>query len=274
MKKKILIIAVAVLTAVALLTLVACDLGVNVDGGDANIADDYNSEATERNVDNMRSGAGYYLRYSLKGHSSEDGQTADEEIVVAAKGDVYYVKATDGEEAYYDLSNEAYLVLYNKDGAEAEWTKTISYYDEDYTKADATAEAKLQFSVAGLYMTYYGSAQGEAAFSDGMKKESATVAGRSCDKYGWGVNMNLGLASMNYHYDCYIDKTTGICLKWTFSGEASVVGEGSGSGSVNFECKEFRQSWTPTFPQVSEENTHVNNEPQAETGEEGDEIED
>lgn len=252
MKKKLLLVAIAALTVIVALSLVAC--GVDVDGGDASIANDYNSETTERNVNSLRTTNGYYLKYTLFASSSDDDEDTREEMILAANGDVYYYKQN-GEETIFDLSNQEYSVSYEKDESENDWSKTITYYDgQYYTQANVKAAAMTEFNVAGLYMTYYA----DMGMEDGMSKSSATVAGRSCDKYSWGVSASMLVASVNYHYDCYIDTATGICLKWTFTGSASAMGQGSGSGAVNFECQEFRTNYNINLPQVSAQNTTTN----------------
>lgn len=235
MKKKVLILAIAVLTAFALLSLAACNL-VQVTGGDASISDDYNADTTKANVASLRSNGGYFIKYQLTAESTgEDAENTNEELTLAAKNDVYYIKNSNVEEAYYDLSNNDYAAVYTK--GEDGWTLTFKAYDENYTKADA----KEAFTAFESYFVMY------ATLDEGLEKSSATIAGRACDKYSWGVSMNF-LVNVSAKSECCIDKATGICLKWAASASASGIGMDSGSGSTNFECKEFRTSYSPALP--------------------------
>lgn len=260
MKKKVLLFVVAVLTLIATLSLAACNIGINVSGGDASIADDYNAEQTNQRVDALRAGDGYYFRYHIDatGDAEDDDMVTD--IALGAKGDIYFV-SLQGDDKYFDLGNEEYFVQYEKrgDGEDAYWVKIITYYDDNYTQANAKQSVEINMSFGADYMTYYGAFYEE----DGMTKESAKVLGRDCDKYSWGIDMNLGIAKAGYNYACYIDKTTGICLKWNFSvyGNASALGGETAAGEVNFECKDFRTSYTPILPQVEEANIEYMNEP-------------
>ena len=235
MKKKVLILAIAVLTAFAILSLAACNL-VQVTGGDASISDDYNADTTQRNVNNIRTTGGYRITYRLTTESSdESSENTNETLILAAKNDVYYVKNSNVSEQYVDLSEEEYASVYTK--GEDGWTLTIRAYDEDYTKADA----KEAFTAFESYFIMY------ATLDEGLEKSSATVAGRACDRYSWGVSVNF-IVSASAKSECCIDKETGICLKWAASASASGIGVDSGSGSANFECTEFTIGFTPTLP--------------------------
>jgi len=235
MKKKVLILAIAVLTVFAVLSLAACNL-VQVTGGDASISSDYNADTTQRNVNNIRTNNGYRIQYRLTAESTgEDAENTTDTLTLAAKNDVYYIKNSNVEEAYYDLSNNDYASVYTK--GENGWTLTIRAYDDNYTKADA----KEAFTAFESYFVMY------ATLDEGLEKSSATVAGRACDKYSWGVSMNF-LVNVSAKSECCIDKETGICLKWAASASASGIGVDSGSGSANFECTEFTIGFTPTLP--------------------------
>ena len=68
----------------------------------------------------------------------------------------------------------------------------------------------------------------------GLKKDgSATVAGRDCEKYTFQYS-GFG-AAVKYTY--YIDKVTGVCMKWDY--DVAAAGQG---GSMTFECIEFKTS--------------------------------
>ena len=60
MKKKILLLVVAVLAVVATLSLAACDL-FTVTGGDADVSKDYSVATTKQNVADLRNGNGYSI---------------------------------------------------------------------------------------------------------------------------------------------------------------------------------------------------------------------
>ena len=126
----------------------------------------------------MSAGSGFLIRYEGVGRGNE-GASEEETLAFGVKGNIYYT-LIDGTEAYYDLSAEAYAVVYVKNAGEerAVWTKEINYYNEQYTRESAKTEVNATITAASAWMTYYGiNASGE-----GMKMSKATVAGRNCDK--------------------------------------------------------------------------------------------
>lgn len=246
-RKALLVLTVLVLVFSVVLVSAACDSpfgGGNSD--DAAISEDYNSTNVSQNLETLREGNGILIRYNISGDSTDEDKPENGTFSYGAKGNIYYCES-DGEETYYDFSADDYFVEYNShldEDGNTVWTKEITYYSEELTKDRALQGMNLAFSVVMGWMTYYGT----NGTGFGMKKSSATVAKRSCDKYSWGLNLIVKI-----NYDCYIDTQTGICLKWEAS--ASAMGEGA---SVNFECNTFDTNPTFTLPQVSEENTTVN----------------
>ena len=244
MKKKLYVILTLCLVVVLAVAMTACKNKLGVTGGDASVAADYDYTRVQSNLDAMRTGQGFLIRYKGTTTGTEASDNDEGTMAYGAKGGIYYV-ASDEDETYYDMTNDAYIAVYDKNKDEegnVYWTKDVNYYNADYTKEQAQTEMNAQISAASAWMTYYG----VNAMDGGMKKSGATVIGRSCDKYEWGVNMVV----YKINYTCYIDKSTGICLKWT--GGASAVGASAG---VNFECEEFNTNPTFTLPTVSADNT-------------------
>lgn len=243
MKKRLLWITTIVAIVLACLAFTACI--PKVEGGDDSPAKDYQASETNANIDAMRNENGIYLKYEgvVDGEEKEDGT-----FVFAAKGDVFYYASND-EVTIYDLSNAEYSVEYHQANANAEWTATITYYDETTTKATKEQEVRETAQAILTMATYYDEEESDDEVG-GMKKETAELLGRECDKYSLSFSMG-SLARGNT--SVWIDKATGICLRW--SANASALGQG---GGVNFECKEFKESYTaPQIPEVSEENTTI-----------------
>lgn len=254
MKKKLYVILTLCLVVVLAVAMTACKNKLGTTDGDASVSADYDYTKVQTNLDAMRAGQGFLIRYKGTTSGTEASDNDEGTMAYGAKGGIYYV-ASDEDETYYDMTNDAYIAVYDKNLGESGvyWTKEINYYNADYTKEQAQTEMNAQISAASAWMTYYG----VNALDGGMKKSGATVIGRSCDKYEWGVNMLM----YKVNYACYIDKSTGICLKWTYDASA-----GGASAGVNFECEEFNTNPTFTLPTVSADNTREHGN---ESGQEG-----
>ena len=97
-------------------------------------------------------------------------------------------------------------------------------------------------------------------------KTSDTFLGRPCDKYVYrdAAASVYGSASVSTEY--WIDKQTGVCLKYSVSGSAITV-DGAESASVSYECTSFETSWNPTLPQATR--TKIDGEIQQDQGQGG-----
>ena len=242
MKKYALIMLVMCLLLVTAVTFTACF--PKVIKGNASYSKDYDASQVGAKMDELRVGGGLRLVYSGTLSSSADG-TENITYSYAANGDLYYFAVND-EQIYYDLSNSLYAVEYHKNG-DSEWAKTIIYYTDDFTKSIEEGGFALLAKAMVGWLGYYGDEANKDA--EGMKKETAEIAGRSCDKYSWGVS----LLGQKVSYSCYIDQQTGFCMKW----ESSVFSLGQGAGA-NFECQTFEDAYTfGALPEVSDDTATI-----------------
>lgn len=258
MKRKVFLMAVVlclVMTLVAAMT--ACDLLDKLnDLDEENNADEsgdqsgesgasaefeYKSSAAVSALDSMRQDKGYLIRYSIVDSDESDATV----VSIGAKGNIYYV-ASGAEETYYDAGNDTGIVFYSKQSADEEWQKTVMKYSADYTKEDATEAMQAVIGTYSGWLTYYDSF---TSSMDGVTKSTATVAGRSCDKFTFsaaaltGKGINMARAS----YECCVDKSSAVCLKWHYS----VTADGE-SHTWTMECTQFNTNPDLTLPTVQD----------------------
>ncbi len=223
------------------LAFVACD---NVDdsqqGGTSEketVAMDHDYREVDENLETLGKSTGYMITYSVSS-SSTDEQAERFSVTLGMKGDIYYVKSEDGDQAYYDLSDENSAVIYTKHSGESQWSKySVSY--EQTEKAAYLSTIKAEFlSFAQAYNIF--------ASSDATKS-TATVCGRTCDKYAVKYSF-AAFGNISLSYEVCIDAETSVCLKLYCAGSF----EGTG-GTVNFECTAFDTNPTITLPTVVEE---------------------
>ena len=202
---------------------------------------EYESSAAEAAIESMRKSNGYLISYNFSA-TDEDANT----VSVGAKGDIYYVSSS-GSEYYYDTSGDEGIVYYTKDNADADWKKSIMKYSEDFTKEEAIESMEAVIQLHSGWLTYY---QGFISSMDGSTKSSGTVAGRSCDKYSFSAAAltGNGLNTARASYECYVDKSTSICLKWT-----QTYTEDGKTESWAMECTEFNANPNFTLPTVEEQ---------------------
>ena len=213
------------------------------------IAADYNVEQIAQRLDGLRTSNGLYVKLHVT--STEENGTVDNyDLIYAANANLYYVVTEEGE--YYFDCGDTTFTTYRKI-ADGVFTKTVMTYTEAYTKAQA--EAGMSGQMAGL-LGFFGIYQ-EFGNVPGMTtvKSTATVAGRSCDKY----TMSAAAMGAAATIEICIDRTTGMCLK--LSGTAITAEDGS--GSATFECTEFRTPYTVTLPTVDAAHTTVDGRPQS-----------
>ena len=220
--------------------------GGNTDNGTASGTFDYQASAVAGQLDAMRRGGGYLIRYRATGTEVSNDF---EEVTLGAKGNIYYVGLSD-EECFYDITNAEYAAFYSKEEGGA-WQKSVMYYGAYYTQEQAMSAMQAYFNAHSSWLTYY---QAFTSSMSSVTKSTGTVAGRSCDKFTFTAaaltGKGLGMASATYA--CYVDKATSICLKW----EASATVEGK-TESYGMECVEFNANPTFTLPAVSQDNTTV-----------------
>ena len=269
--KKILFLMVLLLIVSLSIVMVAC--GENKPGENAeennenndntgtgdNNSDTFNyaSSAVESQLNTLQQGNGYLIKYRSSGEIEDNSLYTN--ISLGAKGNIYYI-ADETEEMYYDLSDNTCYTYYEKLGNN-DWTKTITYYGEYFTKNQAKSGMQAFMSAHSFWLTYYDS------FKNSMgetTKTSAKVAGRDCDKFTFSAAAltGEGLSMVRANYACYVDKQTSMCLKWEYS--YSVAGE---TQSWTFECTEFNTNPSLTLPTVSKENTTINGRTDEQGGE-------
>ncbi|MCR4660393.1 MAG: hypothetical protein K5765_00120, partial [Clostridia bacterium] len=243
MKKRTKFILLITVIVAFCVMLTACNFGVSVIEGDYSIEEDYKIEDTKTKINTMRTSDGISLKYEIEASSTDNQETASDKQTVsyASKNDIYYINATEEGEHYFDLTSDEYEDYYEK--IDDVWTIKRYYYNEEFTKKEAQEEVDSLSNIILVYSFYYGGEAKDEVSGVKMKKEDATIINRSCDKYSWGVSVNNALISAGATTDCYIDKETGICLKWALSAGASAFGE-SGNGGISFTCKEFKTSFT------------------------------
>ena len=204
------------------------------DGGSddgTTLSEEHKSAEVENKVKELKDDKGFYIKYKVSSTSSDSDDT-EEILEYGANKDLYYYNVGYSE-IVVDLSDKTKMVSYDKE--EDGWYKTELVYAElGMTEADAKEMMESYFLAISGYMTMYQAYEGMK-----MTKTSGTVAGRSCDKYSQ-KDATIGAA---VSYSFYIDKATGICLKWEVSGVST-----EGSGSASFECLEFKTSYNVTVP--------------------------
>ena len=247
MKKRFGIISMIVVLLVCFsVCFTACGSknGGGEDNGNAiDISKDYNYAQIEQKVNELASTDGMYVKIHVT-ESDTDGGDEDFYIAMGVKGDVYYYLSKVSE-SYFDLRSETQCDEYSKE--DNVWTKDIYYYGTYYTQAQMKQLMAGQSAGVMGWFGYYRAVQaGEGT------KTTTTFLNRSCDKYT--VSMNYYGAV--YNQEVIIDKTTGICLK--YSASASYGGEG---GGLTIECTEFNTSWNYTLPQVTAANTETHGTP-------------
>ena len=230
MKRKLSLLAIVVaLILVLTMIFVACnkkDDDADTSGG-SNITADYNYEQIASKVTELANANGLFVKLHIS--STNNGQTDTYDIALGVHGQVYYVLSY-GNEVYLDLTSDQYYDVYTP--YNGTWRKVRTNYSEQVTKESlVTTYSAMIYGYFGMYQ-YLTSYEGV--------KTTATVAGRSCDKYTFTQTAYGATASS----EVCIDKATGICLKWAAAG--SYQGD---SGAVTFECTQFDTSYTATLPQ-------------------------
>lgn len=148
----------------------------------------------------------------------EDNSKAETVTILLKKNDNgYYFKLSDGSEFMYLKDGDVYaLCVINEETGIFSKMDGITMTEEE---VKGSAE-----SVLG-YLSFY------ETYIDDLKKDgSETICEHSCDKYilnsaSWGVSSKI---------EYYIDKETGVCLKYLVEAAA-----GKDRSGFDYECTEF-----------------------------------
>ena len=245
MKKLHLLWIVLALTLALALVLSACgvnlvkpiiDSGTNDNNDDnSGTIDDKNAlETVTQKVDALAAANGLYVRYKVQSDTNKEDGNVDVIMAFGRKGELYYW-CIDDEESYLDLC-DGKADMYSKE-KEGNWEKSdLSILGSEYLNTVKMAYTPL-FSLMSAY---------SGMIDSGMTKGTETVAGRQCDKY---VTTDATIAGMGNLTIC-VDRETGICLRLT--GKASTTTGASAWATI--ECVEFKTSFNPTLPTVTESN--------------------
>ena len=155
----------------------------------------------------------YSITYKIS--SSGTGETtAIYDIKMMHTDEGYYISLDEGTEMLYIKNGDKYTLYMGntKDGF-------IAYGEPTLTEEEVKSQSQMFLS----YMTIYGDFKDQLII-DG----SEVVAGRDCDRYDYDY---LG-SKLKYEY--YIDKETGVCMKFYIEGSGT-----EGFGQFTFECTEF-----------------------------------
>lgn len=191
------------------------DNGDNYENEDNNIG---NGETFEFGVDYINNNlkGDYHIIYNITTY--ENGET--DSIMMEQ------IKTQDG----YYFSSDDDGMLFIKNGIEYDM---YIEYDGEYEKSGISYTDdivnSMMIGITG-YMTTY------AAFGSSLNKTgNQTIAGRDCAEYKFDYIYPVYGYKLKYTY--YIDKATGVCLKFVME----VEGEGEKIG-YEFECTAFETS--------------------------------
>lgn len=226
-------LAVFAICALLLVSFCACGLGGGNQGEKEKLT--YTGESVQASLDGMRDGGGYFIRMEITSYDSE-GQTEVSSVAAGANGDIYHFIHEGGDEYIYDLSKDTEYVLYSKYEGEQKWYKNVYVYDEYMTRETAESMVQIASFSTMTFLTFYSTYEGEDFYNMG----TAAVAGKTCAKYKYSFEF----FTLKYETTYYIEKSTGLCLKY----EVSASALGQGSVSVTFECKEYRTSYNIAIP--------------------------
>ena len=224
-----LLMAVIMIIAAAF-TLAACDLlgrGNNDDddptGGNNN--NNNNSETFEYGQNYVNNHLGdYWVVYSITAY--EDGET-----------DTFTMEQKRTSAGYY-WNYEGEEMLFIKNGDNYDWYSKDSggVFKKYMTMDKASTEAVMSaFWIYALTYDAYGSSL--------TKSGSEAIIGRNCDKYIY--NYSYPAAGYSFTYTYWIDKATGVCLKYSIAAQA-----GGQKAGYEFVCSKF-QTTGVTLPEYS-----------------------
>ena len=176
----------------------------------------------EEKLTQMANNGGYEITYK---YSSSEEATSFATIGSSGAYSWYYTGNKD-EGIAFEKYNGLTLYYVLKDG---EWKYQYAY-EYDASSSKYNMDLTSQFS---MFLQAY-------EFEDNLKKaKTGTVVGRSCDVYTYSVNAKgqiiQSLVGVDATWSYYIDKETGICLKFEVTGD-----DGVNKSSSSFEVTEFK----------------------------------
>ena len=150
--------------------------------------------------------------------------------VSQGKEDEFYeMSYTRTPEGHY-LNFMTLNTLYIKNG---DTYDTYFVVDDNFQKLDFM-DPKSEKDVLSEMDIVYKPMSEYSTWSNLNKEGDETVAGRSCERYKSSASA-MGVAA--YGVNFYIDKETGICLKYTID-----IAAGGSLSNMTFECTEFKTS--------------------------------
>ncbi len=225
MKKKILAVLTTTALVLALLTLCGCG---NLLGDLFNIEGEEGEKETLSSKEEVEDalGGNYEIVVKFGIYSSESGSAptyTQKNTVKVADGYTFYSNVDLPED---DASPVVYL---SGDGI------LYSYDDESekYTSGVALNEDNEVIGAYGFVLAFVGT---EIEYNT---KTTETFIGRSCTKYSREFTMTVAGSSINTSVCYYIDNQTGICLKYSLSGDVSTAAASSSSSNIAFEAESF-----------------------------------
>lgn len=213
MKKKFILIIALVLTAVFTAGFLTACGGDDGSGGDF----EYGSEYIKNHL-----GTNYSITYKFTSFVDGKESNYSQTNIRTSEGVYLSVSSDTGSSIIH------YLWIKNPSGKYDYYTGNptdgFSKTSLEYTES----EIDLQSTVFLEYMSSYN------VYKSGLKKDgTATVAGKSCEKYTYNYSYP---GHGTYKFSYWIDKASGVCLKYAWD----VVVSGEGSGGYTFECTEFK----------------------------------
>lgn len=161
----------------------------------------------------------YWIIYTITTYSTGDTQSAT--IEQRRVGSSYYLAVS---EEGHDKSEQLFI----KNGSDYEWYIKSSGTYQFMPLTLTESEVKDAMSTYLVYMTLYSS------YDSFLQRDgSGTVAGRDCAKYTYNYALPGYAYSTKYSY--WIDKATGICMKFAMD----VQGGGEKAG-IESECTTFQ----------------------------------
>lgn len=246
MRKKIFkTLLVALLIVPCALLMVACKKEEQPE--EAKISSSYNENSIQSNIDNLaEEKGGLFIRLNVTAVGEEDSQGA-----IFAYGhyeDLYYFEVN-GAQTIFDMSSDTCMIKYERPNSSSKWKKSVLDYTGEAVRAHCRQQIDDMFSSVNIQFSIYAQFK---YFT--MEKTSAQIAGRDCEKFVLDLSKYASyfgdaLETVAGEQTFYIDKETGACLKCEMS-----VNSSYGTGSVTFECLEFKTGYKITVPTEDEIN--------------------
>ena len=220
--KKFLLLSFSLLL---IFVLVACEDSNSSESEDL----ETNKQQVEEKLVELANNGGYEITYQ---YTSSDVASTSFATIGANGAYNWYYTGEKEEGIAFEKYNGLTLYYVLKNGV---WTYQYAYeYDANSSKYNMDLTSQF-----GMFLQAY-------EFEDNLKKaKTGIVAGRTCDVYSYSVNAKgqiiQSLVGVDATWSYYIDKETGICLKFEVSGD-----DGTNKSSASFEVTEFKTNATLT----------------------------